>query len=47
MCRATLPLWLLLAACAPSASANPPQFWLTLNGSELMLRLTPVEPPEF
>jgi hypothetical protein len=31
----------------PSASPNPPQLWLALNGSELKVRLVPIEPNPF
>ena len=49
-----LALALALAGCPPSpgapdggAGANPPQLWLALNGSELMVKLQPVMPNPF
>jgi hypothetical protein len=39
---------LALAGCpSGSDSANPPRVWLAPNGSELRVRLTPVEPDPF
>jgi hypothetical protein len=39
---------LLCVACGPGeSSVNPPRFWITTDGSELRLRLTPVEPVPF
>ena len=41
-------LALLLAGCpSPPGGNNPPQVWEALNGSELMIKLVPVEPPPF
>lgn len=37
----------LLAGCGPDAIPNPPVFYLALDGSELRVRLTPVEPEPF
>ncbi len=47
-----LPIVVALAGCpnnpGPSdGGLNPPQLWLAPNGSELFVRLVPVEPPEF
>lgn len=39
-----------LAACsddAPPAGPNPPRLWLALDGSEVEVKLSPVEPPVF
>jgi len=36
-----------LAACGPSGPRNPPQLYITLNGSESMIKLVPVEPNPF
>ena len=37
-----------LAACGPpDVGQNPPAFFLALDGSELRVRLVPVEPPPF
>lgn len=37
-----------LAACpGPQQGNNPPQFWIAPDGSELKLKLVPVEPPPF
>jgi hypothetical protein len=38
---------LALAGCGPDGGQNPPQFWLSLDGSELRVRLSPVEPVPF
>ena len=32
---------------ASKESANPPQLWIALDGSELRIRLTPIEPNPF
>ncbi len=48
--KTTLALMLFVAAaagCGPSATGNPPELWLALNGSEVSLRLAPVEPDPF
>jgi hypothetical protein len=37
---------LALAGC-PQENLNPPAFWLALDGSELRVRLVPVEPVPF
>ncbi len=34
-------------SCGPGASDNPPRFWISLDGTELKLRLAPVEPVPF
>ena len=38
-----------LSGCADDAPAgpNPARLWLALDGNELQVRLSPVEPPEF
>lgn len=36
-----------VAGCGPSVTQNPPQLWLALNGSEVNVRLVPVEPDPF
>jgi hypothetical protein len=39
---------LALAGCPPQPTGkNPPQVWEALNGSELMVKLTPIEPAPF
>jgi len=39
---------LALAGCpSPPAGKNPPQVWEALNGSELMVKLSPIEPAPF
>ncbi len=40
---------LLAQGCSDDApvSPNPARLWLALDGSELQVRLIPVEPPEF
>jgi hypothetical protein len=49
MTRAALLASLLALAGCPSSDPgpNPPKVWLALNGSELMVRLSPVEPDPF
>lgn len=39
----------LVSACSDDApaSGNPPRLWLALDGSEVQVRLVPVEPPPF
>lgn len=38
----------LAAACADDAPpANPGRLWLALDGSEVQVRLVPVEPPPY
>ena len=37
----------LAVGCGPETGQNPPAFWLALDGSELRVRLIPVEPPPF
>lgn len=43
------PFALAWAACADDAPAgpNPARLWLALDGSEVQVRLVPVEPPPF
>ena len=38
-----------LAGCPapPPPTGNPPQLWIDLNGSELAIKLVPVEPEPF
>jgi hypothetical protein len=39
-----------LVACsddAPPENANPSRLWLTLDGTEVQVKLSPVEPPIF
>ena len=39
---------LALAACSDDAPpGNPAKLWLALDGSEVQVRLVPVEPPPF
>ena len=52
--RWLLPVALLLAGCPDNPGVgdggshhNPPQVWLTLDGSELKVRLITKEPPPF
>lgn len=42
-------LALAVAACSDDApgNANPSRLWLTLDGSEVEVKLSPVEPPIF
>ena len=35
------------ASCGPGVAQNPPQLWLSLNGSEINVRLVPVQPDPF
>ncbi len=37
----------LTACSSPAPTGNPPQLWIDLNGSELAIKLVPVEPPPF
>lgn len=32
---------------APPVGPNPPRLWLALDGSEIAVKLSPVEPPIF
>jgi hypothetical protein len=32
---------------APPVGPNPPRLWLALDGSEVEVKLSPVEPPPF
>jgi hypothetical protein len=36
-----------VSGCGPNVTGNPPQLWLALNGSEVNVRLVPVEPNPF
>jgi hypothetical protein len=36
-----------LAGCSGPANPNPPQLWIAPDGSELHLKLQPIEPPYF
>jgi hypothetical protein len=33
--------------CSPAAPSNPPQLWIAANGSELLIKLQPIEPNPF
>jgi hypothetical protein len=48
MMKGALVTMALLAGCpSPEPGKNPPQVWEATNGSETMIRLSPVEPPPF
>ena len=38
---------LVCVSCGPGDAVNPPRFWITTDGSELKIRLTPIEPIPF
>lgn len=49
LCALVAPLAVAWAGCADDAPAgpNPARLWLALDGSEVQVRLVPVEPPPF
>lgn len=36
-----------LTGCPSDDHENPPRLWLTLDGSEVQVKLGPVQPPPF